>query len=324
MQRAVTEFAAVWKFRFGSAIQTEDGELGTLVQLAVDPARRMLTHIGVRFGLLGRVHLVPTGVIADTSPDTTQITISREDAEKLGESGTNGIIFSDKTQIVLNGKRLGRLARLSVNRNTLALRHMVVNRGLGGEVLVSAADISQVDARHILLDISQPGAQPLTPFRPDSELSTEVREAIESYPRLRIDMDGIEIHAIDGVVWLKGYVSSELNRRLVQDQLINIRGMAELHNELLTDTDLAAAVSAALASDPRTASERIGVYPALGTARLRGSVRSQAAREAAGQIAAGVRGVKSVENALHIDPAASVLPVLAGVTNEEDRVPGGD
>ena len=107
MQRAVTEFAAVWKFRFGSAIQTEDGELGTLVQLAVDPARRMLTHIGVRFGLLGRVHLVPTGVIADTSPDTTQITISREDAEKLGESGTNGIIFSDKTQIVLNGKRLG-------------------------------------------------------------------------------------------------------------------------------------------------------------------------------------------------------------------------
>jgi osmotically-inducible protein OsmY len=201
---------------------------------------------------------------------------------------------------------------------------MVVNRGLGGEVLVSAADISQVDARHILLDISQPGAQPLTPFRPDSELSTEVREAIESYPRLRIDMDGIEIHAIDGVVWLKGYVSSELNRRLVQDQLINIRGLAELHNELLTDTDLAAAVSAALASDPRTASERIGVYPALGTARLRGSVRSQAAREAAGQIAAGVRGVKSVENALHIDPAASVLPVLAGVTNEEDRVPGGD
>ncbi|HEX6123550.1 MAG TPA: BON domain-containing protein, partial [Ktedonobacterales bacterium] len=321
MQRAVTDFAAVWKFRFGSAIHTDDGELGTLTQLAVDPARRGLTHVGVRFGLFGRARLLPTEVIADVSPDIIQITLSRADAEKRGENGS-GVVFSEKTQIALNGKRLGRLVQLSVNRETLALRHMVADRGLGGEVLVSAADISQVDARHIVLDVAQPGAQPLTPFRPDAELYTDVREAIESYPRLRIDMDGIEIHAIDGVVWLKGYVSSELNRRLVQDQLINIRGLAELHNELLTDTDLAAAVSAALASDPRTASERIGVYPALGTVRLRGSVRTPAAREAAGQIAAGVPGVKAVENALHIDPAASVLPVLAGVTNAEDRVPG--
>jgi osmotically-inducible protein OsmY len=324
MQRAATEFAAVWKFRFGSTIHTEDGELGTLIQLAVDPARRLLTHVGVRFGLFGRVHLVPTQVIAEASPEIAQITIARADVEKLAQSGTGGVIFSEKTQIVLNGKRLGKLTQLTINRETLALRHMVADRGLGGEVLVSAADIAQVDARHILLDVTQPGAQPLTPFRPDAELYTDVRQAIESYPRLRIDLDGIEIHAIDGVVWLKGYVSSELNRRLVQDQLINIRGMAELHNELITDTDLAATVSAALASDPRTAGERIGVYPSLGTVRLRGSVRTQAARDAAGQVATGVSGVKSVDNDLHINPEASVLPVLASVTNQEDRIPGGD
>lgn len=234
------------------------------------------------------------------------------------------IVFTPKTRIVLDAKRLGTLTQVTINRETRVLRHLVVDRGPGGEVLVPATDIAQVDERQILLDAHQAGAQPLIPFRRDAELYDEVRRAIEGYPRLRIDLDGIEIRAIDGVVWLKGNVSSELNRRLVQDQLTNIRGLAELHNELVADTELAAAVSTALAGDPRTGGERIGVYPELGNVRLRGSVRTPAAREAAAQIAGGVPGVKSVHNDLRVDPNASVLPVLASVTNEEDRVPGGN
>jgi hypothetical protein len=37
-----------------------------------------------------------------------------------------------------------------------------------------------------------------------------------------------------------------------------------------------------------------------------------------------VPGVKSVVNELLIDPNAQVVPVLAGITNEEDQVPGSD
>ncbi len=324
MQRAPTTFATVWKFRFGTPIQTEDGELGLLAQLAVDPTRRAVTQLGVKFGLFGKSHFIPTNAIRHANAAGATISLTRAEVERKADpTSALGLIFTDRTQVILGGKRLGRLTQLTVDRETLTLRHLVVDRGLGGEGLVAATAIAQVEPQRILLDARQAGVPPLTPFRSDEALAAEVHAAIENYPRLRIDLEGIEIHAIDGVVWLIGYVSSELNRRLVQDQLTNIRGMAELRNELIADTDLAAEISTALARDPRTASERIGVYPTLGEVHLRGSVRSQSARDAAGQIAVAVPGVKAVMNELHVDADATVLPVLASVTNEEDRVPGG-
>jgi osmotically-inducible protein OsmY len=323
MQRPATEFAAVWKFRFGSPLATNDGELGTIAALGVEPANRALICIGVKFGVFGSTHYLPLSAVLDADVNAASAGLTREAIEKSTGELQGNVNFTARTRVVLNARRLGSLTQVTINRETHALRHLVVDRGLGGEVLVSAIDISQVDARQILLDVAQAGAQPVVPFRPDAELYDEVHRAIENYARLRIDLEGIQIHAIDGVVWLKGHVSSELNRRLVQDQLTGIRGLAELHNELVADPELAAAVSAALARDPRAAGERIGVYPELGDVRLRGIVRTTGAREAAAQIAAGVPGVRSVQNDLRIDPAASVLPVLASVTNEEDRVPGG-
>ena len=78
----------------------------------------------------------------------------------------------------------------------------------------------------------------------------------------------------------------------------------------------------ALAHDPRTANEHIGVYPKFGDVHLRGRATHTEARQAAGAIAATVPGVKQVANELGIDPNADVVPVLAGITNEEDMVPG--
>src|SRR5262249_33297455 len=142
----------------------------------------------------------------------------------------------------------------------------------------------------------------LTAYRDDAALRQEALDAIYDYWLLRVDMPGFEVHAIDGVIWLRGHVASDLNRRLVADQLVGIPGLAEVHNDLIADTALAAAVSMAVAHDPRTASERIGVYPRLGTISLRGNVRSAAVRQAAFQVAAAVPGVKEVVNELRINP----------------------
>jgi hypothetical protein len=52
-------------------------------------------------------------------------------------------------------------------------------------------------------------------------------------------------------------------------------------------------------------------------------VRTPEARTAAYEVTRSVPGVEDIENALIVDPNAEVIPVLAGVTNQEDRVPGG-
>jgi osmotically-inducible protein OsmY len=159
--------------------------------------------------------------------------------------------------------------------------------------------------------------------RADDELREDVYHRLRDCQLVRLDLPGITIHARDGVVWLRGHVSSDGKRRRTDEVLWGLDGLLELHNELVTDTDLAAAVAMALAYDPRTARERIGVYPSLGVMRLRGIVRTPTAQAGAWEIAAAVPLVKQVVNELRIDPAAAVLPDLAGVTNNYDLVPGG-
>lgn len=325
MQTSATEYAAVSKYRFGAPVLTDDGEEGSLDSLIVNAANREITGMRVRFGLFGReLYTVPMEVIRHATPDRVELHASREELMRNYNKVSAVMLLTPSAQVMVGDKPVGKLTQVTINRETHVLRHLVV-RTLRAESLISASQISLIEGRRIVVRAGAGGAASvLKLYRPDEELHEEIRAAIYDYPRLRVDLPGIGIRVIDGILWLQGHVSSDLNKRLVQDQLMGIRGLGELHNDLIADTDLAGAVAQALAKDPRTARERIGVYPALGNINLRGRVRTEMARAAAYDIARGVPGVRDVENALVIDPNAEVIPVLAGVTNQEDRVPGGN
>ncbi|HEU5347956.1 MAG TPA: BON domain-containing protein [Ktedonobacterales bacterium] len=326
MQNSATEYATVSKYRFGVPVLTDDGEEGSLDSLIVDPAQCAITGIRVRFGLFGReLYTLPIAAIRHATPGRVELHTTREDLKRDYSAVTSVLLLTSHTRVMLANKSVGKLRQVTVNRETHVLRHLVVEHGLRSESLVPARGITAIEGRRITIGTSGDTVAPLlTPYRPDEEIYEEVRAAIYDYARLRVDLPGIGIHVIDGALWLQGHVSSDINKRLVQDQLVNIYGLSEIHNELIADTDLASAVAMALAKDPRTGPDRIGVYPALGHINLRGRVRTTEARTAAYEVTRGVPGVKDIENALIIDPNANVIPVLAGVTNQEDRVPGGN
>src|SRR5262249_7992036 len=217
-----------------------------------------------------------------------------------------------------------RVAQVTVDEETHTLRHIIVDRGLGGEATLPARYVTQLDSRQIGAQNAEKTSARLTAYRPDAELREDVRLAIKGTPKLRVDLPGMDIQAIDGVVWLRGSTASDLNRRLIEDVVRQVPGIDELHNDLYSDMDVAAAVSGALGRDPTTAHERIGVYPRLGEVALRGAARSEQARARAEATAAKIPGVRTVRTELTVDPAAEPLSVLVGVTNEEDLVPGGD
>ncbi|MGZ6387754.1 MAG: BON domain-containing protein [Ktedonobacterales bacterium] len=320
----IAEFAEVKKFRFDVDIQASDGEAGKLVAIIMEGDQPVVSHIGVHVGGFFRrtsVYYVPLDLVTDANANTVTLSIPLDEIEKHVAT-PSGLALTSRTTVVAGGKTLARLAQVTVHSHTRMLRHLVVERGLGREYLVPATMVKSITARQITVDLGGTSADRLTPYRDDEELRQEVFNAIYDYARLRVDLPGIQIFAIDGVIWLKGHVASDLNRVLVADQLGGIVGLAELHNELVADNELAAAVSMALAKDPRTAGQRIGVYPKLGEVHLRGNVRTAEARTTATEVARGVPGVKTVMNELHVNPSADVVPVLAGVTNEEDVVPG--
>ena len=323
MEIPATAFAPVIKFRFRADARDAEGAGATLTHVALAADGRAIEAVGIKFGLFGRTIYAPVERVVSASDDGVELNVTRAEIEKDGFQ-PEGVRLGAGASVTQTGKHIGKLTQTSFNADTRALRHIIVERGLGGEVVIAADAVGQITSNSIALVVPSGGASAtLTPYRPDAELRDDAIKAIESYGRLRVDVEGVNITATDGVIWLRGYVSSELNRRLMGDLVSEVHGLGELHNELITDPELASAVSTALARDPRTAEEHIGVYPMLGLVRLRGVVRTAAAREAAIQIASATPGVGNVSNELRVDANANVLPVMAGVTNNEDAVPGG-
>jgi osmotically-inducible protein OsmY len=323
MQTADTGFADVLKFRFDSRIDADDGEAGRLTRVFADSRERSITHLGIRVGLLfGTTYYVPIQLVSTSTADVTTISIPLDEIKSYTTKPEDAEL-SHATGLMAAGKRIGQLTQLTIHRRSRQLQHLVTERGTH-EALVPAAMVTSLTSRQISVDLGGIPVARLSLYRPDAELHDAVYDAIYDYPRLRVELSGITIYAIDGVVWLRGYVSNDLNRRMVEDQLKNIPGLAELHNGLIADSKLAADVSMELARAPMTATSHIGVYPKFGEVHLRGRATSSEARQAAETVAAGVPGVKSVINELIVDPSAEVVPVLAGITNEEDMVPGSN
>ncbi|HEX8998209.1 MAG TPA: BON domain-containing protein [Ktedonobacterales bacterium] len=323
METPATTFAPVIKFHFGADARDAEGAGGTITHVIIAAETRVVTAVGVRFGLFGHEVYAPVERVSAATDAGVVFNVTRDELAKDGQRPA-GIRLGGDLGVTQNGKRLGKLAQATFNGDTHALLHLIVDRGLSGEFVFSARAIRQLTASGVEIEAASDGGRPpLTQLRLDADLREDVLKAIESYPRLHVDLEGINIAAIDGSVWLRGHVSSELNRRLIQDLVGGVEGIAELHNELMTDPELAARISRAFAYDPRTAEERIGVYPTLGRVHLRGAVRTAVAREAAEQLASATPGVGEILNELHVDPNANVLPVMASVTNNEDAVPGG-
>ena len=322
MQTPEAEFTTARKVRFGEDARTSEGERGAVADVVVDPTTGAAISVGIRFGLFGRAVYASFGHLVVASEDGIELDVPRS---ALGAAAPDGARLTSSTQVTLDGKRIGKLAHVTFDGATREPLRIVIDRGIAGDDVASARALTKVSSAALELSSGRNGAGPeLTPFRSDSDLRMDVRQTIEGYPRMRVDVAGVNIQAIDGVIWLRGNVSSELNRRLAEDLARGVQGVAELHNLLIADSDLAASISSALSRDPATAEERIGVYPALGRVHLRGLVRTAGAREAAARIAAVGHGAREVINELRVNPNATVLPVLAGVTGNEDLVPGGD
>jgi osmotically-inducible protein OsmY len=314
----------IMKFRFGTVVIASDGEAGSVVGVVVQPGQRTVEGISVKLPG-GTVNMVPLERIADAHADAVQLSITREALlQAMTATPADGTVFSRQTHVIVNGNSLGSLSQVSITTADHVLHRLAVKHGLGGETLVEAGGIREIsdDGKQITCTVGA-SRKPI-PYRPDSDLADAVHDALWNYPRLRVDMRAVNMRVIDGEVWLTGNVSNVLNRRVMSELLEDIEGLTAVHNELIADDELAIQISRALADDPRTHSQRLGVYPNLGTVYLRGTVTTPEAAQAVLEIATKANHTQQVVSQVLINGAATYIPMLAPVTGNEDVIPGGD
>jgi osmotically-inducible protein OsmY len=325
MRDNVSTFAIVRTFCFGAHVQASDGFAGSLVALVADRQRRALIEVGIRRGPFRPCAFVSLAHVIEATAETLTLDLTREQIAR--QTTPAGMTLTAFTTVRANGVSLGRLAQMTVTAPSETLRHFVVAQGIHGlrrEAAAPARIIIGMTERQINVRLDGLPQKRLLPYRSDTVLRQDVYARLFDYAPLRVDLPGIEIHPVDGVVWLRGHVASSGARRMAEDQAQGVRGLTALRNELTADDALAATVSMALAHDPGAdRRQHIGVYPRLGVVYLRGSVPTTAARERASVVATACSTVKRVINDLRVTTTEEGISVMAGVTNHTDVAPGG-
>lgn len=133
-----------------------------------------------------------------------------------------------------------------------------------------------------------------------SSVAGQVYDRLWSEQGLRTTTADIEIEAAQGAVALNGRVRTHLLRR--QAERLARAGLNgwQLHNNLISDDQLAMDLAGRLAADPRTATANVRFEVYLGVAHLSGKVNSQEQRAAVLELAGQAPNVVKIEDRLTI------------------------
>lgn len=326
METTTTSISEMQKFIFGSKVYCSDGESGTLTHIGFDARDWRAIVLGVRLGrFMGRTVYVPFNTVERASSIGVNLTISRDELVQARKEAPGAAMFDSRSQVHHSESgSTGVLYLIAVHPGSGELAYVVAKSLKGRDVLLARRYLSRLESGRIEASLPESTLQSLPSYRPDSELQREVEEILFELGPLHVDFKGIDMRVLDSVLYLDGNISSSLRSDVVTNQAMGVPGLLEIKNRLIADDTLASQLAMAMAHDPRTQELPIGVYPRLGHVRLSGSVRDEAQKWAAEEIANKFPGVRSVENELQVDPASSMLYVLSSTESQDtqDQVPG--
>jgi osmotically-inducible protein OsmY len=147
----------------------------------------------------------------------------------------------------------------------------------------------------VVLNASLQQIDRLPEYRDDADIQRDVQQALfddaqlrrTAWPTLRVD-------ARVGVVTLRGHVLRRSERAQAEALASRVRGVVGLRSRLVSDDDLAAAISEALEQHPGTTGNSIQVRATLGVVLLAGTPVSAEVQSAALEATAAVPGVRGI------------------------------
>ncbi|HEX5414055.1 MAG TPA: BON domain-containing protein [Chloroflexota bacterium] len=147
-------------------------------------------------------------------------------------------------------------------------------------------------------------------LRSDAEVRQEVVEALTR--DVRVDASQVDVQVENGVVTLRGSVTTPLERSVASEIVRRVKGVRELRNELRvdnnasrSDAEIEAEVRAAFGRYASLDAQRILVRVRDGVVTLTGVVGNYAERANAEAAAWQSTGVAEVVNNLAIEPATA-------------------
>jgi osmotically-inducible protein OsmY len=269
------------------------------VQLA--PGNRRLQDLELT-GLGFEAQTVPADAILSADGRLVRLTDQWAEAGAAAEVAT---LRRDMPVKSADGKRLGRLRLVCFDPASGTVTALVIaGRGTPSLRALSIDRVREAGPNGILTDLKRDGWTALPPFATDWDIKQAFVERMAAEPALRAVQRSISIDVHDQAVTLRGYVTDPSQGDQVVRLIRSVPGVTQVDAKLITDTDLAKAVTEAIGRDPTASAAKVQVSASHGTVDITGEAPNRATARAIDRVAGQVPGAQAVHNMVTIRTAA--------------------
>jgi osmotically-inducible protein OsmY len=298
--------------RWGSPVVDGLGRTGKIRGAFLAPRTGKVTHILVRRGLFGSTEpaaldgaqqsedgpLMLRENAVDSTPARGSVRLTANTPVRAGGATTS------LRGLVLDGEaRATRYVLVKHDRDTKAVPHDLVQNLTSGSPSVKLEE-AEVDA--------------LPVYRSDRDALSNAAGVLDAAdPTDGRTYGSIQLSVVDGVAQMNGNVRLPLERQAAEEAVRSAKGVLDVHNAAVADSDLCIDIAEALAREGITRDAVVVVKSVMGRVSLKGYVASQQLADTASTVAGGVNSVRSVESQLQVQGPPTDGPTPDAPAQEE-------
>ena len=270
--------------------------LGTVRAVQLRPENRRLQDLELATGLGLEERQVPSNAIL--SADGRVVRLAEGWIEPPDGSSTDAAsLRRDMAVRSADGKHLGRLRLVCFDRASGTVTGLVVaGRGKPDLRLLPTERVREAGPNGIVTDLPKGEWARLPAFATDWDIKQAFTEQLMSDPALRALQRSVTIEVQDQVVTLRGYLADQSEAEQVARVIRSVPGVMQVDRKLITDDDMARAVTKAIRSDAVSSAAEVQVSAHRGTVDITGLAPDRAAVRRIESVAGQVPGVQVVHN----------------------------
>ncbi len=273
---------------------------GTVRGVQLRPENRRLQDLELATGLGLEERQVPSNAIQ--SADGRVVHLTEGWSESPDGSSTNAVsLRRDMVVRSADGKRLGRLRLVCFDRASATVTGLVVaGRGKPDLRLLPIERAREAGPNGIVTDLPKGEWPRLPTFATDWDIKQAFTDQLMADPALRALQRSVTIEVQDQVVTLRGYVVDQSEAERVARVIRSVPGVMQVDRKLITDDEMARAVTDAIRSDPASRAVEVQVSAHHGAVDITGLAPDRAAVRRIESVASQVPGVQVVHNTVAV------------------------
>src|SRR5438128_1018940 len=279
---------------------------GRVEAVQLRPESHELQSIELGTGLGLETQFVPASAILSADGRVVRLAESWI-ASPDGSDAKAATLRRDMSVKGAEGKRLGRLRLVCFDPASGRVTSLVIaGRGTPSLRLVPMARVQEVGPGSVVTDLRSSDWMKLQPFATDWEIRQAVMDQLAADPTLRAAQRSISVEVHDQVVTLAGYVADDSQTEQLARLIRSVPGVQQIDRRLITDEELAGAVTEAIRRDPAAAAAQVQVSAHDGTVDITGEAPDRATVRAIERVAGQVPGVQVLHNVVAVRKPAGL------------------